>query len=63
MLIDSHNALVSEPVWELYEQAIRQFGPRPTLIEWDSDLPPLDTLLGQAAQADTILARETADAA
>jgi uncharacterized protein (UPF0276 family) len=63
MLIDSHNALVSEPVWELYAQAIRQFGPRPTLIEWDSDLPPLDTLLGQAAQADTILARETADAA
>ncbi len=63
MLIDSHNALVSEPVWELYAHSVRQLGPRPTLIEWDSDLPALDILLGQAAQADAILARETADAA
>jgi uncharacterized protein len=63
MLIDSHNALVSEPVWELYAHTVRQLGPRPTLIEWDSDLPPLDTLLGQAGLADAILARETADAA
>jgi len=63
MLIDSHNALVSEPVWELYAHSVRQLGPRPTLIEWDSDLPPLETLLGQAEQADTILLRETADAA
>ncbi|HWR86926.1 MAG TPA: DUF692 domain-containing protein [Acidiferrobacterales bacterium] len=63
MLIDSHNALVSEPVWELYAHAIRQLGPRPTLIEWDTDLPPLDTLTGQANQADAILARETAHAA
>jgi uncharacterized protein (UPF0276 family) len=63
MLIDSHNALVSEPVWELYAHTIRQHGPRPTLIEWDSDLPPLVTLVGQAEQADAILARETAHAA
>lgn len=63
MLIDSHNALVSEPVWELYAHTIRQLGPRPTLIEWDTDLPPLDTLIGQANLADAILARETADAA
>lgn len=63
MLIDSHNALVSPPVWELYTQAIRQLGPRPTLIEWDTDLPPLETLVGQAALADAILAREAADAA
>ncbi|HJX17474.1 MAG TPA: DUF692 domain-containing protein, partial [Acidiferrobacterales bacterium] len=63
ILIDSHNALVSEPVWELYAHALRRLGPRPTLIEWDTDLPPLDTLLGQAGQADAILARETADAA
>jgi len=63
MLIDSHNALVSEPVWELYAHAIRKIGPRPTLIEWDTDLPPLETLIGQAGMADAILARETADAA
>ena len=63
MLIDSHNALVSEPVWELYAYAIRRLGPRPTLIEWDTDLPPLEVLVGQAELANTILAREAADAA
>ena len=63
MLIDSHNALVSEPVWELYAQAIRQLGPRPTLIEWDTDLPPLETLVEQAGLADAILTREAAHAA
>jgi hypothetical protein len=63
MLIDSHNALVSEPVWDLYAHSVRQIGPRPTLIEWDTDLPPLEVLVGQAELANTILARETADAA
>ena len=63
MLIDSHNALVSEPVWELYAHAIRQLGRRPTLIEWDSELPLLEVLVATARQADTILVRETADAA
>lgn len=63
MLIDSHNALVSEPVWALYAHSIRKIGPRPSLIEWDSDLPPLTTLIGQAEQAEAILIRETADAA
>jgi uncharacterized protein len=63
MLIDSHNALVSEPVWELYAHTLRLLGPRPTLIEWDSDLPSLATLLGQAELADAILASESADAA
>jgi len=63
MLIDSHNALVSEPVWDLYAHSVRQIGPRPTLIEWDTDLPPLEVLVGQAELANTILAREAADAA
>lgn len=51
-LIDHHGAAVAEPVWALYEAALRRFGPVPTLIEWDTDLPPLDMLLDEAAKAD-----------
>lgn len=57
LLIDTHGAAVSEPVWELYRFACRRFGNCPTLIEWDTDLPSLDTLVGQARRAD--LERET----
>jgi len=56
MLIDTHSAPVADAVWTLYEQALRRFGATPTLIEWDADLPPLDGLLAQAAQADVRLA-------
>jgi len=61
-LIDTHGSLVSDPVWSLYEQACRRFGPKPTLIEWDTDLPALDVLLSQAAQADAIARREVVHA-
>jgi hypothetical protein len=50
-LIDTHGARVAAPVWRLYEAALEQFGPVPTLIEWDSDLPPLAVLLDEAAKA------------
>lgn len=49
--IDSHNQPVSEAVWSLYRDCLRRFGSRPTLIEWDSDFPPLETLEAQAQQA------------
>jgi len=61
-LIDTHGSLVCDPVWSLYEQACRRFGPKPTLIEWDTDLPALDVLLSQAAQADAIARREVVHA-
>ena len=51
LLIDTHGARVSPQVWALYEAAVARFGPRPTLIEWDTDIPPLDVLLGEAATA------------
>ena len=50
-LIDTHSTRVSEPVWALYEAALRRFGPVPTLVEWDIDLPPLEVLLDEAARA------------
>jgi len=55
MLIDDHGSRVAEPVWRLYERALRRFGPTPTLIEWDTNVPPLGVLLGEAAAAATIL--------
>lgn len=54
-LIDTHSRPVSEPVWDLYREALKIFGARPTLIEWDNDIPPLEVLLGEAAAARTIL--------
>jgi hypothetical protein len=54
--IDDHGSRVIEDVWALYEQALARFGPVPTLIEWDTDVPPLDVLLGEAAQAGARLA-------
>ncbi len=54
-LIDTHGQVVYPEVWSLYEWAIHHFGPRPTLIEWDTNLPPLSVLVKQAAQADAIL--------
>jgi uncharacterized protein (UPF0276 family) len=56
-LVDTHGAPVCDPVWALYEEACRRFGPRPTLIEWDTDLPALDVLLAEAASARAIAQR------
>jgi len=55
ILIDTHNAPVCEDVWALYRHAIEHLGPIPTLIEWDSDLPPLAALVEEAERAETIL--------
>lgn len=51
ILIDTHNTPVAEPVWSLYREALVLLGSRPTLIEWDVDLPPFAVLLGEAARA------------
>lgn len=56
ILIDTHSQPVCDAVWDLYDAALRRFGAVPTLIEWDSDLPPLATLLAEAAKADRRLA-------
>jgi hypothetical protein len=50
-LVDTHNHPVFPGVWELYEHVLQHIGPRPTLIEWDSDIPPLPMLMGEAAKA------------
>jgi uncharacterized protein (UPF0276 family) len=53
--IDDHGSRVSLQVWRLFETVARLIGPRPTLIEWDTDIPDLSVLLGEAAVAQAIL--------
>jgi uncharacterized protein len=55
ILIDTHSKPVCAEVWDLYGLAIRRFGPRHTLIEWDTDIPALDVLVAEAAHADRIV--------
>jgi uncharacterized protein (UPF0276 family) len=55
VLIDDHGAQVCEPVWELYRVAIARFGPVPTLIEWDTNIPALAVLVAEAARAQRML--------
>jgi uncharacterized protein (UPF0276 family) len=55
VLIDTHGRRVAGPVWNLYGEALSRVGPVPTLIEWDTDVPPLAVLLDEAAKAQAIL--------
>jgi uncharacterized protein (UPF0276 family) len=50
-LIDDHGSCVAPVVWALYECALDRFGNKPTLIEWDTDVPPLAVLLEEAHMA------------
>lgn len=58
-LIDTHGKPVSDAVWTLYRHAVQRFGRVPTLIEWDTDIPPLSVLLEEARKADAILEDES----
>lgn len=48
IVVDDHSCTVADPVWLIYRHAIARFGPVPTLVEWDTDIPALDVLLSQA---------------
>jgi hypothetical protein len=61
ILIDDHGSAVSKPVWDLYTHALDRFGPKPTLIEWDCNLPALPVLLTEARYADRIGAMQVAE--
>ncbi|MCB1954190.1 MAG: DUF692 domain-containing protein [Rhodocyclaceae bacterium] len=50
-VVDHHGDRVAEPVWALYRDAVARFGPVPTLIEWDTDVPPLAVLLDEVERA------------
>jgi len=54
VLIDTHGSRIAEPVWAFYARALERFGRKPTLIEWDNDVPALDVILAEAARADAV---------
>jgi uncharacterized protein (UPF0276 family) len=55
LLIDSHDAPVSDPVWLLYQRLIDRVGPRPTLIERDDEIPPFQELMLERDRAHRLL--------
>ncbi len=58
LLIDSHGAPAAQEVWVLYERLIRRCGPKPTLIEWDTNIPAWPVLYAEARKADGYLSRQ-----
>lgn len=60
LLIDTHSRPVADDVWALYRATIERMGPRPTLVEWDADIPELDVLLAEARKAAAVLQRSRA---
>lgn len=57
--IDDHGSRVIPKVWSLYREALSRFGPVPTLIEWDTNVPPIDVLLEEAAHATALIDEAT----
>lgn len=55
ILIDSHDKPIHANVWELFQETIQRVGHKPTIIEWDNHLPPLDTLMLEAYRAENIM--------
>ena len=54
-LVDTHDHAVCAAVWELYQTALQHIGVRPTLIEWDSNIPALSVLQNEAATAQRLM--------
>ncbi len=58
LLIDAHDRAVAAQVWQLYEDLIGRIGQRPTLVEWDNEVPAWPVLFSEAQRADAILAKK-----
>jgi hypothetical protein len=55
LLIDDHASRVIPEVWALYERTLARLGPRPTLIEWDNEIPPLEVLMAERGKAQVLI--------
>lgn len=58
LLIDDHGSIVSDITWALYQRFIRRAGPKPTLIEWDTDIPEYDVLMAEVGKVEAILSHD-----
>ncbi len=56
LVVDDHGSRVRPDVWALLAHALQRCGPRPVLVEWDTDLPPPGVLLEEARQAAAVAA-------
>ena len=56
LLIDTHGTAVADQVWALYAHCLARGGAKPTLIEWDNDVPDWPVLMAEAAGAASLLA-------
>jgi len=50
-LVDTHDHPVPSPVWALYREAVRRFGPVATLVEWDDRIPSFEEVVAEASRA------------
>ncbi|MDP5216848.1 DUF692 domain-containing protein [Ruegeria sp. 2205SS24-7] len=57
LLIDSHGREVVDPVWALLDYVLERSGPKPVLVEWDTDVPDWPVLQAEAARAHAALER------
>ena len=62
-VIDTHDHPVVDPVWELYGEALKRFGPVSTMIERDDQMPPFEELMAELNQARAIGKSVLSDAA
>jgi uncharacterized protein (UPF0276 family) len=60
LLIDSHGREVIDPVWALLDYVLERSGPKPALVEWDTDVPDWPVLAAEAQRAASALARQAA---
>lgn len=63
LLIDDHGSPVTSATWQLFERFVARAGPRPVLIEWDTNVPDYAVLLAEAGKADAIMQAATAPTA
>jgi uncharacterized protein (UPF0276 family) len=61
LLIDSHGAPIVDPVWALLDHTLALSGPKPILIEWDTDVPEWPILHAEALRAEAALAKLPAE--
>ena len=59
-LVDTHDAAVPDPVWQLYSEAVLRFGPVSTMIERDDHIPPLAELCAELERARALCERTLA---
>ncbi len=52
--IDTHGSAVTDEVWELYREVLERGGSRPTLLEWDQDVPAFEVLLAELSKAQAL---------